>query len=220
MTFIKKLYKGFGAACKKYGVDIIGGNISRGPVLIIDIFVLGEIDKKHLVLRSGARAGDAVLVTGKLGRKAVVPAARLKEGQILAKSGLVTSMIDISDGLSTDLLHICDASGVGVRIFEDKLPRSLSPRHSGKSSLTRRLQNRFWTSQNDTEGILNGGEDYELCLTVAQNNADKIIAELSRKTGTKVTIIGEILKKSEGRWIVNSDGKEKILKAGGWDHFS
>ncbi|MBI2036088.1 thiamine-phosphate kinase, partial [Candidatus Microgenomates bacterium] len=146
---------------------------------------------------SGAKPGDLVLVTGKLGRKAVVPAARLKEGQILAQSGVVTSMIDISDGLSTDLLHICDESAVGVRIFANKLPVA---------------------SFSSLDMALNGGEDYELCFTTLPASAEKLIAEVQKKTGTKITIIGEILRKNEGRWLINSDGEEKILKAKGWDH--
>lgn len=202
------VYKGFMIACQKYGVDIIGGNISRGPLLAIDIFVLGEINNNHIIRRSEAKVGDVVLVTGKLGRKAMVPTPRLKEGLMLAQSGVVTSMIDISDGLSTDLLHICDESRVGVRIYADKLPI--------ESALRKIYANQKYNSIYDL--ALNAGEDYELCLTASRASAEKISAEVTRKTGTAVTIIGEILDKREGRWIVDSKGQKQKLVAKGWDH--
>ncbi len=195
--FLEELYEGFGKACKDYGVSLIGGNISSGKQLVIDIFVLGEIDKKHLVLRNGAKVGDAVLLTGALGRKAVVPAARIREGQILARSSVVTSMIDLSDGLSSDLLHICEESAVGVRIFADKLP--IAPSAS-------------------FDAALNGGEDYELCFTASPASTEKLITEIFKKTGTKITVIGEIIDKKDGWWIVDVKGRKKRLEARGFNH--
>lgn len=204
--FVDKLIEGVQRGCKNYRVDLVGGNLSRARELFIDCFVLGQATGKPLT-RNGANVGDKVLVTGVIGNaamarlqgKLLVPTARVKEGEIIAKSGLSTAMIDVSDGLSTDLLHICDASKVGVRIFAKSLP--------------------IQSTLKDLDLALHGGEDYELCFTAPQNYTEKIIAELKRKTGTRATIIGEILDKKEGRWVMDEDGKQKPLKAKGWDHF-
>lgn len=197
--FISSLVNGFDKTAKQYGVSIVGGNISSATCIMIDIFAMGFVKPDEVLLRSGAKPGDMVLVTGNLGggrfRK---PTARIAEGQIIAKSHLATTMIDISDGLSSDLLRICDASDVGVRLFANQLP----------------IAN---TSSYDS--ALNSGEDYELCFTIGPKYAEKISAKIRRKTGTKVTIIGEILRKGEGRFLIDEKGQERRLEARGWDHF-
>lgn len=202
---IYELNKGIFQAVKKYGVSVIGGNISRSEKLIIDVFTIGEVEVKKLVLRSCAKPDDLVFVTGILGnaasylskKKYFEPKTRLQEAQIIASLG-ATSMIDLSDGLSTDLSHICDESGVGVEVFEEKIPK-------GKNSI---------------DQALNGGEDYELCFTAPKKSAQEIIKRGAKETGTRVTIIGEITKKEQGRWIVYSDGTKKVLEPKGWDHLS
>lgn len=196
--FIDRLFKGIRKACTYYKIDLVGGNLSRTSKLFIDCFVLGKTVGKPL-LRSGAALGDRVLLTGTLGKRQMIPTARVREGLAIANSGLATSMIDISDGLSTDISHICDASNVGVRIFTSALPR--------QSKAIR------------IEDALHRGEDYELCFTTPQKYVQRLIADVRRKTGTKVTIIGEILKKSEGRWVVDEKGRAFLLEAKGWDHF-
>lgn len=187
--FVDRLYNGISKACKKYGVGVIGGNMSRGEKLVIDGFLIGEVDQKQLVTRKGAKAGDVVLLTGALGKRGKVPTARVAQGRIIAT--YATAMIDISDGLSSDLSHICEESSVGVRIFSEKLTLAL---HSG--------------------------EEYELCFTAKPKDAAAIIKAVEEKTGTKVTVIGEIIDKKEGCWIVNKQGKKTKLKKEGWDHFS
>jgi thiamine-monophosphate kinase len=167
--------------------------------------------------------GDLILVTGNLGDSAaglkllqnpqlniperdkkrlisrhLTPTPRIKEGMIIAKSKKATSMIDVSDGLSSDLGHICDESQVGVKIYLEKLPVS-----DGVNK----------------EIALNGGEDYELCFTVPIKYANYIFHEFKKKLKTKVTIIGEIIPKKQGRWLIDDKGEKFPLKAKGWDHF-
>lgn len=204
--FIDELYQGLTEECNLYDIDIIGGNIAKSNQFIIDLFLIGEVSSNNLLLRSGAKVGDLVLVTGTLGDSAAglkllqsrIPTPRIKEGMIIAQSKKATSMIDISDGLSSDLLHICEASQVGVKLFTDKIPVS----DSVKIDLA-----------------LNGGEDYELCFTVPAKYASDVSQKIEKETATKVTIVGEIISKIQGRWLIDSAGKKSPLKAKGWDHF-
>lgn len=222
-SYLTKLYAGIRKKCQTYGMDVIGGNLSRGDTFVIDAFVLGKVYAKNIVGRNGARPGDKVLVTGTLGKAAaalraerfLIPNTRLKEGRLIGDSRLATSMIDVSDGLSTDLLHICDASGVGVRIFLDKLPisnvilasdKGARPESDGDPGQARMT-------------VLNGGEDYELCFTAKPKNAAKLADLIETKTKTRVSIIGKILRKNEGRRVVDGRGRERPLKPLGWNHF-
>ncbi len=185
---ITKIYQGIVKECRKYRVDIIGGNIAKSEKLIIDIFMIGEVKKNKLILRSGAKVGDKVLVTGTLGKKNAwerVPTPRVHEGQMIARSKKATAMIDISDGLSTDLLHICEESQVGVKLFTEKIPT------------------------NNLDLALNGGEDYELCFT----------APVSQIKGVKTTVIGEIIPRASGCWLIDKKGNKSLLQPKGWDHF-
>lgn len=221
--FIDELYKGLIEECNKYNIDIIGGNIAKSNQFIIDLFLIGEVFPQNLLLRSGAKVRDLVLVTGNLGDSAaglkllqnpqlniperdkqrltsrhLTPTQRIKEGMIIAKSKKATSMIDISDGLSSDLGHICDESQIGVKIYLEKLPVSNGV---------------------DKEIALNGGEDYELCFTVSKRYINQFLKDFKAKIKTKITIIGEIIPKKQGRWLINSKGEKFPLKAKGWDHF-
>jgi len=204
-NYIDSIYDGIKKSCKLYDVQIIGGNISSGKQLAIDIFMIGEVKRDELLLRSGAKPGDKLLVTGSLGLAAAavalqqhsVPHCRLHEASIIAKSKLATSMIDISDGLLSEIGHVCDKSDVGVVIYDSQVP-----------------------APKGLEFALNGGEDYELLLTVSSDMADKIIELVQKKSGTLVTVVGEILDKTEGRWIQSIDGKNRPLISNGWDHLA
>jgi thiamine-monophosphate kinase len=221
--FIDELYLGLIEECNLYDIDIIGGNIAKSGQFIIDLFLIGEVPRQNLLLRSGAKVGDLVLVTGNLGDSAaglkllqnpqlnisekdkkrlisrhLTPIPRIKEAMLISKSKKATSMIDISDGLSSDLLHICQASQVGVKLFADKIPVS----DSVKIDLA-----------------LNGGEDYELCFTLPVQYAFDLSDKLKKETATKVTIIGEIIPKIQGKWLINNAGEKFPLTAKGWDHF-
>lgn len=234
LKYIDDLYSGIILECKNYGVEIIGGNISKGKELIIDVFMMGEVTPKELILRSTAKPGDKVLVTGSLGeaaaglkllslptsgiqhhtshfsrliKRCLTPQARLLEGKTIAKTRMATSMIDISDGLSTDAFNLCEQSKVGIKIYEALFPMS------NDLILVSKLFNK-----SAFDLALNGGDDYELLFTVPSNSVDEIVNEVFKKTGTKVSVIGEVLPKAKGGWLVLKNGKEVPLKSGGWDH--
>jgi len=190
--FIKKIYIGLKKEFDPVGVNIIGGNIVKSDKLFIDITLIGEIQKENIVLRSGAKINDLIAVTGTLGdasqarmllKKNIInkklsdrfllPNHRLKAGQILAKNKLVSAMMDISDGLSTDLITLCNMSKVGAQIDIKKLP---------VSNELKKYKNYFATA-------LSGGEDYELLFTFNPKNLTKIGQVLKN---TRFTIIGKI----------------------------
>jgi len=175
--FLDRFYTGWHELAKEYGVELIGGDISRtsGP-LTIDCTVLGEVPRGRAILRSGARPGDAIWVTGTIGgaagglrsllgndvptgpdtealvTKQLLPTPQLKIGNLLREKGLSTAAIDISDGLSSDLMHICEASGVGAEIEQDVLP--VEPALRG-----------VFSPEDCLDMALNGGEDYQLLFT-------------------------------------------------------
>jgi thiamine-monophosphate kinase len=231
--WVEELYEGLGDEAARYGADVVGGNLSRtnGPV-VVDVFLLGKVKADEVLLRSGARAGDVVLVTGSLGggvaglalleqgeadlseeweevlERYLTPIPRVREGRVIASSGKATSMIDVSDGLSSDVGHICDVSGVGVRLFAGRLPLS-----AGVRSVAAVTGRTGWSL------ALEGGEEYELCWTVPPGTEEQVTARVEEETGTAVTCVGEILPAEEGRWVVLPDGSEIPLVARGWDHF-
>jgi thiamine-monophosphate kinase len=206
--------RGFLALAKKYKVPLAGGDTAQSPGgVLADIVVLGSAPWGTAVPRSAARPGDSLYVTGELGGSALLlerllrgslkrpqphrypphffPVPRLATGRMLRERKLATAMIDISDGLSTDLRHLCDESDVGARISAEKLPVA-----GGPANL------RF---------ALHGGEDYEL-LFAARGKVPARIA------GVALTRIGEI---TRGRTLVLVEGrKERALPSGGWEHFS
>ena len=232
--WVDELYRGLREEGERYGVAIVGGNLARSPGgVFVDVFVLGWVQRPHLLLRSGARPGDQVLVTGTLGDSGAglsllsnhslsvlaedreflltrhfTPTPRLAEAQVIAGSGKATAMIDLSDGLSSDIGHICDCSHVGVRLWAERLP--VSPAARSVARLTGRTP---W------QLAIMGGEDYELCFTVPAEHVQQLIGGVEQETGTSVTVVGQILAANEGRWLVLEDGKQVPLEAKGWDHF-
>lgn len=232
VRFIDGIYKGIKKSCRLYGVQIIGGNISSGKQLSIDIFMIGEINSDELILRSGAKIGDKILVTGLLGEAAAglelvrneisnsaefdvnylksrqfTPTPRLLESSIIAKSKLATSMIDISDGLLSDVSHICQQSNVGAVIYESQIPLSDDvmkvEKQFGKKPLT---------------FALSSGEDYELLFTAPSNRLNELIKMIESKTAIKITVIGEIVDMSDGMSLRSSNGIKYPLNSNGWSH--
>jgi len=233
VDFVERLYDGLAEEAQRWGADVIGGNVSGGAGLVIDLTLFGEVAADRLLRRDGARPGDTVLVTGALGaaaaglhlllhpgpepdesvRQAVLsafetPIPRVFEAAAAAACNGVGAAIDVSDGLAADLGHVCDRSGVGVRIFEDRVPVSAAARAVAAESGTDAL---VWA--------LGGGEDYELLLTVRPDGADRLAEAVRGATGTPVTPIGEVLPASEGRCLVRADGSVAPLAADGWRHF-
>ena len=234
VEFIDGLYAGLCAEAKSFGVDIVGGNISGSRLgVFIDIFLLGDAPRENVLLRSGARVGDKILVTGTLGDAAAgvallldaalattesyaviarshrdTPTPRVREGQLIGAAHAATAMTDISDGLASDLGHICERSNVGARVFAEKLPVA-----EGNRALARNTRGNEW------HFALFGGEDYELLFTAPATQADTLAAQITRETGTRVSIIGEILPVSERRQLILPDARVVPLEARGWDHF-
>jgi len=220
--WVDGFYKGLLALAKKSAVELAGGDIAESPQgIAADIVVVGHAPAGTAVRRSGARPGDSIYITGELGHSASIlhqleagvgrpspaalrrselaphffPSPRLAVGRELRRRGLVSSMIDLSDGLSTDLAHICQESKVGALVAEHSIPRPTIP---GGNSL---------------HFALHGGEDYELLFTVP---APRTLPP--RIAGVRVTRIGEIIR-GRGVWLTDSHGQRKALGPGGWEHF-
>ena len=199
VTFIDELYRGMRELACDYKINIVGGDISSARSLTIDVSLMGFVEKKNLVLRSGARDGDIIFVSGRLGGtirgKHLSFTPRVKEARFLVENFSVHAMIDISDGLAQDLGHILEASDKGAALFESLIP--LSPESRGLTD------------------ALRGGEDFELLFTVSGRDARKI---LRGKTGVFFPL-GEITKKAYGMKLIDARGKEKDLKPAGYRHF-
>jgi thiamine-monophosphate kinase len=234
VSWVEELYRGFRAEGERYGTAIIGGNMATAPErAFIDVGVLGRVPRQHLLLRSGARPGDRVLVTGQLGgaaaglaatlrpdlgmgagereillEKYLTPTPRLPEAAAIAASGLASAMIDVSDGLSSDVGHICERSRVGVRLWVARLPLAAPTRRAAEL-----LEKPAWRM------ALEESDDYELCFTAPAEHAGRLAATVREQTGTPVTEIGEILPEGAGRRLVLADGEEIRLEPRGWKHF-
>lgn len=228
---IDGLYKGIGIQARRFGIRLIGGDTSASRKgIFISIALLGEVEQGVMAARSGARVGDAIMVTGSLGdssaglkilkkgdkmergyksliKRHLAPTPRINEGRLLATRRLATSMIDISDGLLSDLSHILKESGVGAELFLDKIPISGALRSYSAREKTSPLK-----------FALSGGEDYELLFTASSRSVQKIVnSPLLEKTG--VSAIGRIVKENGVRWTGDQDiGQEAFKK--GYDHFS
>lgn len=233
VSFLEALYEGIAAEMGRFGGDVIGGNMARLERLVVDVTLLGEADGAHLVRRAGARPGDLVLVTGRLGAAAAglhvarepslvlasadraalldayeTPTPRLAESAAMVRAGGVTAMIDVSDGLAADLGHVCEESGVGVRVFADQIPIDGATRRAAAAAGVDPLR---WA--------LGGGEDYELLLTADPQRAEALVEAVEEAAGTRVSIIGQVTQASSGRFLVATGGQELPLASDGWAHF-
>lgn len=191
--------KGILSLAKEYKVNIVGGDISKAPCLIIDVAMIGIVEKKNLVLRSGAKIGDIVFVTGDLGGailgKHLKFIPRINEARYLVRNFKVNAMIDISDGLTQDLGHILESSKVGGLIYENLVPVSRKAKNLGEA--------------------LSSGEDFELLFTLTRKEARKIM----KLRPSQFKPIGEIMDKCYGVKIISKNGREKNLIPSGFQHF-
>lgn len=196
---IDKITKGMLSLAKEYNVNIVGGDISKASNLTIDVSMLGIVEKKNLVLRSSAKVGDIIFITGELGGarygKHLKFTPRIKESRYLVKNFKINSMIDISDGLTQDLGHILKESKVGGIIYEILVPVS-----------------RYAKGLNDA---LSSGEDFELLFTMSPDQAKKLLKRASKVFKP----IGEITGKKYGLRLIDKNNQEKILKPKGFCHF-
>jgi len=225
---IAALYHGMLKLAKPSGVAIVGGNISQSPVVFIDITVIGSTGSKDgsLLTRSSAVPGDKIAVTGHLGAAAagfemlskklrldaettdclkrafVEPTPRLAEGRLLIEHGVKTA-IDVSDGLVSDLGHICESSRVSAQLTIDRMP--VHP--AVKAGF----------GDKAVELALSGGEDYELLFTAKA----EIIDRIKKSAACPITVIGEILAGEPGKiTLIDSKGNHFSPRKTGWNHFS
>lgn len=216
-AWVNGFLRGLLALARRYKVQLAGGDVSSAKQITADIVVTGQVPADKGLLRSGAHPGDRIYVTGTLGGPAATlkqllagkaikptksnphfyPVPRLEVGSWLRKHRLATAMIDISDGLSVDLTHICDESGVSAILISNKVPVAKNA---------------------DLELALHGGEDYELLFT-APNRA-KLPPRIA---GVAITQIGEIRNRrdySSAIQILGDNGKVRPLPQRGWEHFA
>lgn len=208
LAWFDGFYSGVERACREFDVTLAGGDTSSADSIFVDVSMIGRVRTGGAILRSGAQAGDGIFVTGTLGLSALglellragktgaavqrhlYPEPRHRVGAAVV--GRAHAMIDISDGLSSDLMHVVKASGVSARIFQEKLPRA-----EGVSD----------------EHVLHGGEEYELII---------VAPELpSSIDGVRITRIGEIISAEKNPEVLLVDGSgETVLQPQGWDHYS
>lgn len=226
VEFIDEFTAGMLELAGEFGATLVGGDTcaSRGG-LVVSVTLYGEQEQHRIVRRSGARPGDGIFVTGTLGDSAMGlellrrgqregycierhldPRPRCREGRALAEAGLATAMIDVSDGLLSDLGHITGSSGVGARVRLDRIP--LSP------EFVRHLD----PASDKGHGLAcSGGEDYELLFTAPPRHRHGISA-LCSGFGTPVTEIGEITA-SPGVQVISAEGEAVPVGRTGFDHF-
>ncbi len=235
LGFVDKFYEGWFKLARKHNVELIGGDVSKTPdKIVVDSIIGGEVKKGNAILRSGANVGDLIFVSGSLGGaraalnylesgikptsvnvnssryklflRQLKPDAQTRLGWLLGDQQLATSMIDISDGLSGDLFHICESSQKGARIYEYKIPIDKNIVQSSSENL------------DILDFALNGGEDFELLFTSNPSNSEKILEEISVAEKVEITCIGEITETPESIELVSQISERKLVPKG-FQHF-
>lgn len=223
---VLSLYKGMKRIAQKYDCKIIGGDTTLSPQnLIFTIALLGEVEPGLFVKRTGAQKGDLICVTGNLGesqagleylkkygrgnpllvRKHLQPYPRIRQARILVRNLKINSMIDVSDGLSSELFHLTRENNLGAVVYEDKLPLSLTCKKLASI-----------LNLSPVSLALSSGEEYELLFTIGREQLNKID---SIKRKVKLSIIGEVVDQNKGIRLVLSSGKTRDLKKTGFVHF-
>ncbi len=229
--WLDEFLRGMGRAARQLGMRLVGGDTTRSRMVSIGITVLGEVARGLAVRRSGARPGDILYVSGMLGRAELgleligwglttanasdrrllqahlYPKIRVELGAWLARHKMASAMMDISDGLSTDLARLCASSGVGARLWAERIPCVKIPAARIGLKRKRRLD--------PLQMALHGGEDYELLFTVARKNVRRL---RSAPGFGELTAIGEI-ERGNTITLVGADGRSERLEPGGWDPF-
>ena len=234
---VEELYLGIRAACKKFKIDLVGGDTtSSNKGLIISISAIGRSVNKTITKRTGAKENDLLVVSGDLGsaymglqilkrenevfkvnpqnqpdlssyayllQRQLKPEARKDVIDFFAENNILpTSMIDISDGLSSEILHICKNSNVGCNVYEEKIPVSEELKASCDEF-----------KLHPTTVAMSGGEDYELLFTINQKDYDKI------KNSNDLTVIGHITSKTKEANLITKAEQEVPITAQGWKSF-
>lgn len=225
-SWLQEFSKGFFALAEKHGVELVGGDTTRGP-LNISVTIMGEVPQGTALKRSGAQTGDDIWVSGTLGDAALAlahlqgratlpieaaascldklhrPEPRVELGMQLR--GLASSAIDISDGLVADLGHILECSNLGAEIGFHTLPLSDALRPHLAEALGKHC-------------IFAGGDDYELCFTAPADHR-KAVEDLSAQTGLLLTRIGVIVEEKKCCLVLDTDGSSINFEEKGYDHF-
>ncbi len=221
VAWVESLYQGMADACRRYGVVLAGGDTTHGEAITISITLLGRVSPENLRLRSHARPGDLLYVTGPLGgsaaglamlsaglnpptylrEKHLAPVCRLDISPMIAP--VARAMIDISDGLAAEVNHICQQSGTGAEIVLADIPIHPSVRDAARL-----------TGNDPVEFALSGGEDFELLFSIAPENKQRL-----EEQGIPVTLVGSVTEAMSGCTLLFPDGRRTPL-SGGYNHFS
>ena len=232
IDFLEDLYKGMKTLAAEFDVNLLGGDTTRSKVdLIINISVVGSAFEKEILYRNTARQGDIICSTGYLGDSRaglhliingikadsnelkalldahLLPKPYLQEGRFLARQGGVNAVIDVSDGLSSDIGHIAKESNVGIRLYSEKIPVS--------NNLKKFCA---WFNFDPVEYAIAGGEDYTLLCTISPDQADHIAADYLKRFRNPLYQIGEITDSGEIK-LVLQNGQVRSFAPSGWEHF-
>jgi thiamine-monophosphate kinase len=216
---VEGIYRGLGASFGRHGVALAGGDTTHGVVLVICVTLLGTAAEDQVRRRSDARVGDLIGVTGDLGkswaglelcraerqaegdvRPFLEPRCRLDAAPLLAR--WANALIDVSDGLASEVRHICQRSGTGAEVIRERIPLSDATRAAGRL-----------LGKDPYVWALSGGEDFELVFTARPAAFDRLRVE-----GLDVTEVGRVLPAGEGLWLVQEGRREPL--PGGYDHFA
>lgn len=229
---LEAFYDGMKGWGESYGAQIVGGDTVSSDKFVVNVAMIGEVEAGHALKRSGAKVGDALFTTGTLGDSAaglhslqnpsekgkeaasllakrhLTPTPRFTAGRFLSTKKLATAAIDISDGLSSEIHHLCEESGTGAEIHEEGLPISPSLLHyCGERGL------------DPLDFVLHGGEDYELLFTVPLPRIADALRKLPAETGVAVKSIGRMVPQAKGITFINRKGERIPLASKGFDHF-
>lgn len=216
VAFVDKLVDGIIEKSRKYKIEIVGGNVSGSDKMIVDISLIGFVEKKFLAIRKNARKGDLIFLSGSVGESAcglelltrkkkgkcakrhLEPKSRIELARELVKAG-INCMIDVSDGIISEIVHICKESKTGAIIYANKIPISKNVIDDAKK-----------LNRNPLDFAIYGGEDFELIFTASKKKSIKI-------KRFNVTEIGRVVDKKKKIKLIK-DNKE-IELGQGFDHF-
>ncbi len=231
---VEALYQGMVDLGRRYQVTIVGGDTTKSVAgLFLSITVMGKVLAQGLVRRSGARVGDALYVTGYLGQsqaglvvlsaptrfaqeefprvvdRHLQPLPRVEEALFLQKHVQLSSMIDVSDGLASEVHHLCRLGGVGAVVLEEAIPLSAEAR---KVALAMGVEASAYA--------LSGGEDFELLFTARPEEVEQVRPAFEEDFGLPLTKVGEVVPAQRGVQIVRTGGTRQALQMSGWNHFA
>ncbi|MSR64791.1 MAG: thiamine-monophosphate kinase [Verrucomicrobiae bacterium] len=213
--FVDEMYRGMNAAATQFGAHIVGGDTTRVTgKFFLAVTMLGEVERSHLKLRSTARPGDSILVTGTLGGsiagRHLEFTPRVREARWLVERFPIHALIDLSDGLAGDLFHILEQSDVGARIVAPRIPVSETARH---------LESEGEREHSSLDMALYDGEDFELLFTIPSRHVEELLVEWPKHFQLPLQSIGTIAEGPVRLILVDEHGEEVNLPPKGYDHF-